>query len=129
MATLESRKPPSTHSDLESVSRIGGMLPWLAVLAVLLSGLYVRVAFGRWPLVYRDSPKGLLTGVAAVVAAIIALACPAVVTVAVLLPIVRLAYRARPVFNGWVLSSFVGSIALYLLVKTDPYGFLEWAFD
>jgi len=115
--------------DLERRSQIGGILPWLAVLAVILSGVYVRLGLGHWPRVYRDSPEFPLTGAAAVVAMLAVLSCPAMVGVGLLLPIVRAALRARPVFNRWVFSCWLGTIFLWLLATTDPYGFLEWAFD
>ena len=114
---------------MERTSFIAGILPWLAVLAIALCELYVRVAFGRWPRVYRDSPEAPLITAAAMVAAIAALSWPAMVGVALLLPIVRLRFQARPVVNRWVVSSFIGAIALWLLSTKDPYGFLEWAFD
>ena len=124
----EARKP-GTHGGLERSSLIAGILPWLAVLAITLSGLYVRLAFGRWPRVYRDSPEIPLVSVAAVVSMIAALSSPAMVIVAVLMPIVRMGFRVQPIFNRWVLSSVLGTIVLYLLSTMDPYGFLEWAFD
>ena len=123
------RRPQASHGDLERTSLIAGILPWLAVLAVILCECYVRVAFGRWPRVYRDSPETPLITAAAIVAMIAALSYPAMVGVAVLLPIVRLRFQARPVFNRWVVSSFIGATVLWLLSTKDPYGFLEWAFD
>jgi hypothetical protein len=125
----ESREPGAGDSGLQRISLIGGVLPWLAVLAVTLSGFYVRIAFGRWPRVYRDSPDIPLVSAAAAVAVIGALSWPAMVGVAALLPMARLAFRARPVFNRWVLSSVLGAVVLCSLSTTDPYGFLEWAFD
>ena len=123
------RKPLAKQSALERISLIGGVLPWLAVLAITLSELYVRLTFGRWPRVYRDSPDFPLTDEAAVLAMIAAFSWPAMVAVTLLLPIVRLGLRARPVFNRWTFLCLVGTSVLYLLSTMDPYGFLEWAFD
>jgi hypothetical protein len=79
--------------------------------------------------VYRDSPDFPLTAEAAVVAMIAVASWPAMVAVTLLLPIVRLGFRARPVFNRWTFLCLIGTSALYLLLAVDPYGFLEWAFD
>jgi hypothetical protein len=111
------------------MSRIAGILPWLAVLALTLAGLYVRITFGRWPRVYRDSPQFPFTDVAAAAAVLAAVSWPAMMSVALLLPIVRRSLGARPVFNRWVFSSGVGAVVLYLLCRWDPYGFLEWVVD
>jgi len=123
------RRPQATRGDLECTSRIAGILPWLAVLAVILCEFYVRVAFGRWPRVFRDSPETPLITAATLVAVVAALSYPAMVSVAVLLPIVRLRFQVRPVLNRWVFSSLIGATVLWLLSTKDPYGFLEWAFD
>jgi hypothetical protein len=101
----------------------------LAVLAGALAGFYVRVAFGRWPRVYRDSPDIPLISAAAFVAVLAALSWAPMVGIAVLLPIVRWIFGGRPVFNRWVLSSLLGALVLLLLSMKDPYGFLEWALD
>jgi hypothetical protein len=119
----------SDPSGSSRASRLAGLLPWLAVLAFTLSGLYVRLTFGRWPRVYRDSPDAPFTTVAAVVAAIVAASWPAMVLVALVLPVARWRLQARPVFDRWVYSAFAGAVTLYLLVRGDPYGFLEWALD
>jgi len=114
---------------LERISRRAGFLPWFAVLAIALSELYIRFTFGRWPRVYRDSPDFPFSDTAALVAVFAAMSWPAMLCVALLLPLVRLSARARPVFNRWVISAGVGVLALYWLCSRDPYGFLEWAFD
>jgi hypothetical protein len=119
----------SGHGDLKRVSRVAGGLPWVAVLAIWLCGLYVRLRFGRWPRIYVDSPEFLFSDGAAIVAALAALSWPAMVAVAVLLPLVRASFHARPVFNRWVVSAGTGTLVLWLLWKLDPYGFLAWAFD
>jgi hypothetical protein len=54
---------------------------------------------------------------------------PGMVAVTLLLPIIRLVFGARPVFNRWTVLSLIGTSVLYLLFTIDPYGFLEWAFD
>jgi hypothetical protein len=119
--------PKSLH--VERTSRVGGLLPWVAVLAIALSGSYTRLVLGHWPKVYRESPDFPLGHAAAIAAALAALSLPAVVCVALLLPIVRLGLRARPVVNRWVFSGFVGTLVLYQLVTLDPFGFLDWVFD
>lgn len=128
---MQTRNPREVgaHGDMERVSLVAGILPWVAVLAVTLSGLYVRVTFGRWPRVYRDWPEAPLTTATAVIVMLAVLSLPAMVSVAALLPVVRFAFGARPVFNRWALTSIVGTLVLYLLSTADPYGFVEWAFD
>ncbi|HYQ46309.1 MAG TPA: hypothetical protein VER11_30275 [Polyangiaceae bacterium] len=117
------------HRGLQRMSRTAGILPWLAVLALVFSELYIRFMFGRWPRVYRDSPQFPFSDTVALVAVFAAMSWPAMICVALLLPVVRLSQQARPVFNGWVVSAGVGAVLLYLLCSLDPYGFLEWAFD
>lgn len=104
-------------------------MPWLAVLALTLSELYIRLTFGRWPRVYRDSPEFPFSDTATTIAVLAALSSPAMITVALLLPVVRAAYPTKPVFDRWVVSSGVGAAVLHLLTTRDPYGFLEWALD
>jgi hypothetical protein len=79
--------------------------------------------------VYRDSPDFPLTDEAAVVVLFADFSWPGFVAVTLLLPIVRLGFRARPVFNRWTVLSLIGTSVLYLLLTIDPYGFLEWAWD
>lgn len=119
----------TTDHGLERTSLIAAALPWLAVLTITACGLYVRVALGHWPRVYRDSPEGSLFAAAALVAGLTACSTYAMVSVAVLLPIVRFSSLTRPVFDRCVLSCFVGTLVFWLLCAQDPYGFLEWAFD
>jgi hypothetical protein len=129
IGTLYLRKPLANHSAIERISFIGGVLPWLAVLAVTLSELYVRITFGRWPRMYLDSPDFPLTGAAALVVMFADLGRPGMIPVALLLPMVRLGLRARPVFNRWTVLCLTGTSVLYLFLKIDPYGFLDWAYD
>ena len=117
------------HQSLNRVSRIAGVLPWLATLVLVVSALYVRFMLGRWPRVYRNSPEFFLSDAAALMAMLAAVSWPAMTAVALLLPIVRMNQRARPVFNRWVFSSWAGAVVLYVLCAWDPYGFLEWALD
>jgi hypothetical protein len=122
-------EPTPDHRSLNRISRIAGVLPWLASLTLVISAFYIRFMFGRWPRVYRDSPEFPLSDTAMTAAAFAALSWPAMMSVAVILPIVRMSGRVRPVFNRWVFSSCLGAVILYLLCTADPYGFLEWAFD
>ena len=122
-------KPTADQHALARSSRMAGVLPWLAVLSITLSGLYIRLTFARWPRVYRDSPVFPFTDTAALIAVLAASSWPAMVIVALLLPIVRATLRARPVLNRWVFSSCIGAALLYVLCARDPYGFLEWALD
>lgn len=117
------------RGGLERASRVAGLLPWFAVLAITISGCYVRLTFGRWPRVYLDSPDVTLAKEAGTVAALAALSCPAMACVASLLLVVRVALRARPVLDRWVFASLLGTIVLYLLPRLDPYDFLGWALD
>ena len=48
-ATSEVTEPTANDRSLNPISRIAGFLPWLAILTLTLSGLYVRLTFGRWP--------------------------------------------------------------------------------
>lgn len=79
------------------------------VIAIVFCGCYVRLAIGRWPRVYRDSPDVLLVDAAAVVTMLAAISWPATACLALLLPIVRVAFRA-PVLS-----------AQQFLDKPDPF--------
>jgi hypothetical protein len=120
-------EPAAAPEGLKRLSRVAGILPWLSVLALALSGLYIRLTFGRWPRVYRDSPP--FGELAASIAVLAVVSWPAMVSTALLLPLVRWRFDAKPSFDRWFVSACVGAAALCLLSAQDPYGFLEWALD
>jgi hypothetical protein len=99
------------------------------MVVIVLSAAYVRLSFGRWPVVYRDSIN-VRFGEAAM--RMTALALVALLPSIVLLPIVVIGRRLsgiRPVLGRWAVWFTVGWLVALVLIRWDPTGFIDWVMD
>jgi len=113
-----------------------GALSWVAAFSpvgsailVVLSATYIRLSFGRWPVVYLDAVNTPFAEIAVTVTALCALALfPAIL----LLPVVAMIRRVmlvRPAFGLWAVTFVIGWALAYTLVVWDPTGFIDWVID
>jgi hypothetical protein len=114
----------------ETLSTIVAALPWAALFVLNAAATYVRVGFGRWPVIYMDNvtlPFIDAVATATVLAAVSLV--PVLVLFCVLLPVrffvglPVLVSRSSLVFlAGWV-------ITIAALKWTAIGGFLDWVMD
>jgi hypothetical protein len=104
-------------------------LPLASALAFLVFFAHVRFTLGRWPVVYRDHPRGWLIDAEEVLATLTYVAALAAL---VLWPLASgLAARSlgRSIFLGRLLVFLAGWVLLYALFAFDPTGSIEWFLD
>jgi len=96
---------------------------------IALSAAYIRLSFGRWPVVYRDSVS--VPFVEAVVT-LTALSVVALLMSITLVPIVaagRALSGIRPILGRWALCFTIGWLIAFFLIRWDPTGYLDWLLD
>jgi hypothetical protein len=91
---------------------------------ITLAAAYIRLSFGRWPVVYHDS-----VSVPFVEAVVTLLALP----LSILLFPIAAAGRAlsgiRPVLGRWALCFTIGWLVALFVIRWDPTGFIDWLLD
>jgi hypothetical protein len=123
------RTGSNDHRWVLAASWFAACVPPCLILAIVVSASYVRLSFGRWPVVYRDSVDATFAETAIALTAISALA---LLPTAMLLPLVaagRALSGVRPVFGRWAICLAIGWLAAFLLVRWDPNGFINWVMD
>jgi hypothetical protein len=99
------------------------------MIAIALSAAYIRLSFGRWPVVYRDS-VGVRFSEAAVM--LTGLSLLALVPSILLLPIVaigRALSGMRPILGRWAICLTITWLVGLFLIRWDPTGFIDWVLD
>jgi hypothetical protein len=130
----ESPKTPSqtrSHDDpwIVAASWFAACVPTALMIVIVFSAAYVRLSFGRWPVVYHDSINGRF-GEAAV--KMTALSLVALLPSILILPIIAVGRRlsgVRPVFGRWAVWFTIGWLVALLLIRWDPTGFIDWVMD
>ena len=114
----------------DNVSTVLAALPWTALFLLASAATYVRLGFGRWPVVYMDNVTLPLIGVATTVTVLAAVSLiPLLALFGVLLP-VRALLRL-PVLRAQSTLVFVaGWMAAFVAIQwTALGGFLDWVMD
>jgi hypothetical protein len=122
-------KQPLKHRFAVAASWVAACIPAALLIAIAISAAYIRLSFGRWPAVYRDSVHARFSEAASNVAAICVFA---LLPTILLLPVVavgRALAGIRPVLGRWAVWLTIGWIAVFLLIRWDPTGFLDWVVD
>lgn len=121
--------PPESQRVVEVGSRIVAALPLLCAAVIFAAAIYIRLSFGRWPVVYRDSVE---TTYAELAVAGTALAFFGLV----LLPILALATvlarwltGLRPLLGRWFVVFTVSWLTVLAYLRWDPQGFVAWLID
>ena len=113
-----------------TTSTVLAALPWTALLLLVAAATYVRLGFGRWPVMYMDNVSLPLIGAVTTATVLAAVSLiPLLILFCVLLPVRGflglpvLFSRSSLVFvAGWV-------IAIAALRWTAIGGFLDWVMD
>ena len=102
-AQVESPQQTRSHADpwIAAASWFAACVPTALISVIVLSAAYVRLSFGRWPVVYHDSIDGRF---GEAVVTMTALSLVALLPSILVLPIVavgRALSGIRPVFGRW----------------------------
>ena len=107
------------------------LAPWLTVVMVYTLALSVRISYGRWPVVYQDSPE-----LPWLIEAILPYAMLPSLLGFIVFPIAwALCFVACVLCNGRArllvpIITFVSGFAImFMLGRFDPWGFQEWFWD
>ena len=104
-------------------------LPLAAAAAFLVFFLHIRLTLGRWPVVYRDDPRGWLISVEEVLATLTYLAAVAAVALWPIASGLTGLFLGRAIFLRRLVVFLAGWVLLYVLFSFDPTGSVEWFLD
>jgi hypothetical protein len=117
------------HRWVLAASWFAACIPPCLILAIVLSAAYIRLSFGRWPVIYRDSVHARFAETAITLTAISVIA---LLPSALLLPLIaagRALSGIRPVLGRWSGYLAIGWLIAFLLCRWDPNGFIDWVLD
>jgi hypothetical protein len=122
------RQPTLSNDDawVVGASWFVASVPPALMIVVTLSAAYIRLSFGRWPVVSRDSVS------VPFVEAVVMLTANSLLALGLsilLLPIVvagRALSGIRPVLGRWALCFTIGWLTALFLIRWDPTGFIDW---
>jgi len=107
------------------------LAPWLTVLAVYSLAFSVRISYGRWPEVYKDSPT-LPHVIDAVLPYVMFPSLAGIIvfpiTWAVCLAACVVSDRKQKLLSA-ILTFVLGFTIMFALGRLDPWGFQEWFWD
>jgi|GEM_PF-6918783 len=105
------------------------LAPWIMLCVVLLNALCLRSFLGHWPVVYRDSPPVEIIGMtdAAIIASLALLA--ASIPFYGLSSIIFRHLITKTIVMRQLTVFLIGLTTLFLLIKYDPTGYIEWFLD
>ena len=123
-----------THRGLIFLNRgfdVFSALPWVNVVVLYACAFWVRSSFGRWPVVYKDSPNlPLLLDLVlscSMLTCLFGILCFPIVWGIWLVAKLQLKQRENLLFSVAMFAS--GMLILFLLGRFDPWGFQEWFLD
>ena len=114
---------------MRALSWIVASLPTTALAALSFSAVYIRIVFGRWPVVYLDTVPGRFTNVATTVAGLSVFALVPAILFLPIMALLRGVTRVRPILGRWSVMLAITWIVAAAMVVWDPYGFVDWAID
>jgi hypothetical protein len=111
------------------VSWAAASIPIGSSALVGMSAMYIRLSFGRWPVVYLDTVNAPFADIAVTVTALCALALFPAILLLPTVAVIRRVMFVRPAFGLWAVTFAVGWVLAYTLVVWDPTGFIDWVID
>jgi hypothetical protein len=118
-----------THRLIRRLSLAMALWPWLALSFGIFCALYTRASLGHWPIVYRDDSSDRLVLASIYPLCLAIFSTIAVVPLSLVLLVARRAAQIRPAFDKWAGAALAGSLAFYVVVFADPFGYIGWLLD